>query len=232
MSSRSHHPGAPVPVVTIDGPSGSGKGAVSRQLARHLGWHYLDSGVLYRLLAYAALKDDIPLDDAAALVELAGQLRAAGVLPSGDEPATTLDGVVVGDKLRTEAAGNAASRIAALPAVRQALLGWQQDYRQSPGLVADGRDMGSVVFPDARLKVFLTARPEVRAGRRYKQLKDIDKKVDMGEMSSAVAVRDQRDSTRQAAPMRPAADAMVLDNSDMDEASTLARVLEEVQKLL
>lgn len=232
MSLRGNQSGEPVPVVTLDGPSGSGKGAISRKLARHLGWHYLDSGALYRLLAYAALRDGITLDDATGLIGLAGRLRAACVLPSLDKPVITLDGVDVSDKLRTEAAGNAASRIAALPAVRQALLAWQRDYRQPPGLVADGRDMGTVVFPDAQLKVFLTARPDVRAGRRYNQLKDIDKKAELGEMLSAVEARDQRDSTRRAAPMRPAADAMVLDNSDLDEAATLARVLQEVQKIL
>ncbi|MGB5606294.1 MAG: (d)CMP kinase, partial [Gammaproteobacteria bacterium] len=138
----------------------------------------------------------------------------------------------VADSLRTEDAGNAASRIAALPAVREALLAWQRDYRRSPGLVADGRDMGTVVFPDAQLKVFLTARPDVRAGRRYNQLKDMNKKVDRGEMVSAVEARDQRDASRRAAPMVPAADAMIVDNSDLDEAATLAMVLEAVQKIL
>ncbi|MGB5305698.1 MAG: (d)CMP kinase [Gammaproteobacteria bacterium] len=232
MSLRGEHSDEPVPVVTIDGPSGSGKGAVSRQLARHLGWHYLDSGVLYRLLACAALEDSISLDDAAALVGLAGRLRTTCVLPLLDTPVVMLAGVDVADSLRTEDAGNAASRIAALPAVREALLAWQRDYRRSPGLVADGRDMGTVVFPDAQLKVFLTARPDVRAGRRYNQLKDMNKKVDRGEMVSAVEARDQRDASRRAAPMVPAADAMIVDNSDLDEATTLAKVLEAVQKIL
>ncbi len=218
--------------MTIDGPSGSGKGAISKALAAELGWHYLDSGCLYRLLAFAALQADISLDDEASLVELAERMRSTYLLPTADCPAVLLDGVDVNAGLRTEAAGNAASRIAVLPAVRTALLEWQRQYRQPPGLVADGRDMGTVVFPDANLKLFLTAAPAVRAERRYKQLINMGEKADLAELVREVEARDKRDSTRQAAPLKPAADAILLDNSDATEAATLAQVLGLVREKL
>jgi len=228
MPSSSQHSDSAVPVITIDGPSGSGKGTISQHLAAKLGWHHLDSGALYRLLAYAALQQAIPLDDEAALVRLAARLSTAYRLPTPDQPAILLDGVDVGSALRTEKCGAAASKTAALPAVRAALLGWQRHYRQLPGLVADGRDMGTVVFPDATRKLFLTARPEVRAQRRYNQLKNKGINVDLAELVREVEVRDQRDSSRKASPLMPAADAVILDNSDQDEAGTLAQVLEAV----
>jgi cytidylate kinase len=216
------------PVITVDGPSGSGKGSLSLQLADELGWHHLDSGALYRLLAFAALKDAVALDDEAALLALVDHLSNAYRLPSRDQPSILLDGKDVGHLLRTEVCGNAASKIAALPAVRAALLAWQRRYQQPPGLVADGRDMGTVVFPAAGLKLFLTARPAVRAERRYKQLKNMGKEVDLAELTKAVEARDQRDSTRAASPLKPAEDALLIDNSDLDEAATLALVLEAV----
>ena len=154
------------PVITVDGPSGSGKGTLSLQLADELGWHHLDSGALYRLLAFAALKDAVALDDEAALLALVDHLSDAYRLPTRGQPSVMLDGEDVGHLLRTEVCGNAASKIAALPAVREALLAWQRRYQQPPGLIADGRDMGTVVFPAAGLKLFLVARPEVRAERR------------------------------------------------------------------
>ena len=215
-----------IPVITVDGPSGSGKGTLSLQLADALGWHHLDSGALYRLLAHAALKNALALDDEAALVALIDQLSAAYRLPTREQPSIMLDGEDVGQLLRTEACGNAASKVAALPAVRRAMLAWQRSYRQPPGLVADGRDMGSVVFPAAGLKLFLTARPEVRAERRYKQLINMGKNPDLAELTKAVEARDRRDSTREASPLRPADDALLVDNSDLDEASTLARALQ------
>ncbi|MGB5441198.1 MAG: (d)CMP kinase [Gammaproteobacteria bacterium] len=216
------------PVITVDGPSGSGKGTVSLQLADTLGWHHLDSGALYRLLAYAALKNALALDDEAALLALVDQLSASYRLPTRAQPSIMLDGEDVGQLLRSEDCGNAASRVAALPVVRQAMLAWQRSYRQPPGLVADGRDMGTVVFPTAGLKLYLTARPAVRAQRRYKQLKDMGKKPDLAELTRAVEARDRRDSTREASPLRPAGDALVIDNSDLDEAATLAVVLQAV----
>lgn len=216
------------PVITVDGPSGSGKGTLSLQLADELGWHHLDSGALYRLLAFAALKDAVALDDEAALLALVDHLSDAYRLPTRDQPSILQDGEDVGHLLRTEVCGNAASKIAALPAVREALLAWQRRYQQPPGLIADGRDMGTVVFPAAGLKLFLTARPAARAERRYKQLKNMGKEVDLAELTKAVEARDQRDSTRAASPLKPAEDALLIDNSDLDEAETLAMVLEAV----
>ena len=229
MSASSNHPVSAVPVITIDGPSGSGKGTISQYLADKLGWHHLDSGALYRLLAYAALKQALPLDDAAALVQLAARLSESYQLPTAENPAIMLDGVDVGQALRTEKCAEAASKTAALPAVRGALLAWQRHYRQPPGLIADGRDMGTVVFPDATLKLFLTARPEVRAMRRYNQLKNKGIMVDLQELIGEVEARDQRDSSRKASPLMPARDAVIVDNSDQDEASTLQQVLQAVQ---
>lgn len=232
MSSSRKQSDSAVPVITIDGPSGSGKGTISQYLAAKLGWHHLDSGALYRLLAYAALQQAVPLDDESALVQLAAGLSESYQLPTTDRPAIMLAGVDVGQALRTEKCAEAASKTAALPAVRQALLAWQRHYRQLPGLIADGRDMGTVIFPDATLKLFLTARPEVRAERRFKQLKNKGIEVDLGELVREVEARDQRDSSRKASPLLPAEDALILDNSDQDEARTLAQVLQAVHKVL
>ena len=223
---------ARAPVITIDGPSGSGKGTISQALAAHLGWHYLDSGSLYRLLAYAARRDGVALDDAAGLVALAGRLGETCRLPAAGNPAVLLDGLDVASELRTEAAGDAASRIAALPAVRAALLDWQRGCRQAPGLVADGRDMGTVVFPDAELKIYLTASSRVRAERRYNQLKHLGKEADLLALVAEVEARDRRDSERVTAPLRPAADAVIVDNSALDEAQTLVAVLDAVHQKL
>ena len=228
MNNPDHPAGQTVPVITIDGPSGSGKGTISQYLAEKLGWHHLDSGALYRLLAYAALEQALPLDDAAALVQLAARLSESYQLPTAENPAIMLDGVDVGQALRTEQCAEAASKTAALPAVREALLAWQRHYRQPPGLIADGRDMGTVVFPDATLKLFLTARPEVRAMRRYNQLKNKGIMVDLQELIGEVEARDQRDSSRKASPLMPAGDAVILDNSDQDEVRTLQQVLQAV----
>ena len=218
-----------VPVVTIDGPSGSGKGTVSLRIATEFGWHLLDSGALYRLLACAAQRDGIGLDNAEDLAELAGRIRGEfGVGPQGDE-IVWLDGEDVTHVLRTETTGNAASRLAALPEVRTALLAWQRRFRQMPGLVADGRDMGTVVFPDAGLKVFLTASPEVRAKRRHKQLKEKGINVLLEDVVEEVRARDQRDRSREVAPLLPAPDALVIDNSNQDIAVTVAEIIREIR---
>ncbi|MDP1708015.1 MAG: (d)CMP kinase [Gammaproteobacteria bacterium] len=224
-----------VPVLTIDGPSGSGKGTLSRILAGRLGWHLLDSGALYRLVALAAERHGVALDDEAALAALALQLNADFVV-QGDDPAADrvlLEGRDVGQVLRTEACGNAASRLAALPAVRAALLERQRAFCRPPGLVADGRDMGSVVFPAARPKIFLTASPACRAERRYKQL--IEKglitnqsSATMPDLVAEITERDARDSARSASPLRPAPDAVVLDTSGL----TIEAVVQQVLKLL
>ena len=220
------------PVITIDGPSGSGKGTISQTLAGQLGWHYLDSGALYRLLAYAALQQSIALDDEDGLVALAGRLSESYQLPTRDKPHILLGGVDVGDALRTEDCAAAASKTAGLPLVRQALLAWQRHYRQPPGLVADGRDMGTVVFPDADLKLFLTARPEVRAERRYNQLKNKGIEVNIESLIGEVKARDRRDESRKVSPLKPADGALLVDNSDLDEAATLHLVLQAARKIL
>jgi len=199
-----------VPVITIDGPSASGKGTVAERAARALGFHFLDSGALYRLTALAAMRHGVALDDEARVAELAANLPAsfrAGAVWLGDDD--------VSDAIRQEAVGEGASRVAALPAVRAALLGRQRAYRQPPGLVADGRDMGTVVFPAAVAKVFLTASAEARAERRYKQLIEKGMSASLPALVSDMRARDARDAGRSVAPLKPAADALLLDTTDM-----------------
>ena len=216
---------AGVPVVTIDGPSGSGKGTIAAALARRLGWHRLDSGALYRSVGVAAEERGVPLDDRAALARLARELDLRFLAdPSGET-------VRLGDRdvtsaIRSEAAGKAASVVSAVAEVRQALLDRQRAFAVAPGLVADGRDMGTVVFPNARLKVFLTASPEQRARRRHKQLKEKGIDVSLRDLSQGIADRDRRDSSRAVAPLRPADDAKVLDSTDLSPADVLRRILE------
>lgn len=225
-----------VPVLTIDDPGGSGKGTVSRIVAQRLGWHWLDSGALYRLVALAAGRHGVALEDEAELAALAAHLDVQfGAAP--DDPAADrilLEGEEVGQVLRTEACANAASRLAALPAVRAALLARQHGFRQSPGLVADGRDMGSVVFPDARLKIFLTASPQCRAERRYKQLIEkglIEKQPDatITGLVAEIAERDARDTGRSVSPLKPASDAVLLDTSALTIEAVVQRVLSLLQ---
>lgn len=212
--------------VTIDGPSGSGKGTIGRRLATILGWHFLDSGALYRVLALAAMRQSLALDDAPAIAGLANRVPVEFGL--ADE--VFLDGVDVSAELRTETCGNAASQIAALGAVRAALLAWQRAFRKPPGVVADGRDMGTVVFPDAEVKIFLTASAEERADRRYKQLKEKGLSVTLADLFEEIAARDRRDASRAVAPLRPAADAFVLDSTGIDIDGVVDRVLEQVSR--
>jgi len=213
------------PVVAVDGPSGSGKGTVSRQLAVHLGWHYLDSGALYRLVALAALRKRVDLGDADGLAALAASLNVR-FAPAGELERVYLDNAEVAAELRTEQAGEAASRVAAVPAVRTALLQRQRDFARWPGLVADGRDMGSVVFPAATLKVFLTASAEERAMRRHKQLKEKGIDVSLPDLSWDIAQRDARDANRAVAPLRPAPEAHVIDSTSLSPKEVVARILE------
>ena len=220
-----------IPVIAIDGPSGSGKGTIARQVAASLGWHLLDSGALYRLLALAANRRDISLDDATALAELAAKLDVRfGTDASGGE-LVWLDGGPVSSELRTEEAGKGASTVAALQAVRDALLTLQRSFRRSPGLVADGRDMGTHVFPDATLKVFLTASAEERARRRHKQLNDKGIDVSLAALSRDIEDRDRRDTERSVAPLRPAEDARILDSSGKSIDSVVNTVLDWSKEL-
>ena len=220
-----------VPVIAIDGPSGSGKGTIARQVASSLGWHLLDSGALYRLLALAAGRHGIALDNAKEVAELAARLdvRFDSDASSGDS--VWLDGEPVSSELRTEEAGKGASTVAALQPVREALLGLQRGFRKSPGLVADGRDMGTHVFPDAALKVFLTASAEERARRRHKQLNDKGIDVSLAALSRDIEDRDRRDSERSVAPLRPAEDARILDSSGKSIEAVTNAVLDWVKEL-
>jgi cytidylate kinase len=206
------------PVVTIDGPSGAGKGTVSRLLAQRSGWHLLDSGALYRLVAYAGTLAGLAPDDSAGHARLAAQMSVVFAADPQGQERITLDGREVSAPLRSEGTGAGASRVAAWPAVRAALLDRQRGFALPPGLVADGRDMGSVVFPHAALKIFLTASPAERARRRYNQLKEKDSGVSLAALSLEIAERDRRDSTRSVAPLLPAADAIVLDSTAMNAA--------------
>lgn len=211
-------------VIAIDGPSGSGKGTIARLLAEALGWHLLDSGALYRLVALAAEGRNVAPDDEPALARVAVGLDAA-FAADPDRERIWLDGLEVTDQIRTERSGEAASRVAALPSVRKALLERQRAFAVEPGLVADGRDMGTVVFPEAVLKVFLTATPEERAKRRHKQLKEKGIDVSLRGLSREIAERDRRDANRLVAPLRPADDARVLDSSNLTPGEVLDRVL-------
>lgn len=214
------------PVITIDGPSASGKGTISALVARALGWQMLDSGALYRLVAFAALKHNVPLHDVERLEQIARELNVrfeAGV--NNQETSIYLDDENVTGTIRGEDCGNAASTVAAIPEVRTALLDRQRAFQQQPGLVADGRDMGTVVFPDAALKIFLTASAEERAKRRYKQLIEKGVSVTLADLFNEIAERDQRDSQRAAAPLKPANDAVELDTTHMTISAVVDHIL-------
>ena len=202
------------PVITIDGPSGTGKGTLAVRVKQRLGWHLLDSGAMYRTLALAAVKQAIPLNDGEKLSLLALKLPI-GFEPSADGVQIFLNGENVSDAIRTEDMGAAASKVALFPEVRKMLLERQRAFRQLPGLVADGRDMGTVVFPDADLKLFLTASAEERAARRYKQLKQKGINVTLARLLEDICDRDRRDEQRSVSPSRPAPDAIVLDTTSI-----------------
>jgi cytidylate kinase len=213
------------PVIAIDGPVGSGKGTIARRVAAALGWHLLDSGALYRLVALAADKNGVALDDAAGLANLAATLDARFESDDAGGELIYLDGEDVTRAIRTEETGAGASTVASLPQVREALLARQRAFRRPPGLVADGRDMGTQVFRDAGLKVFLTASPEERAKRRYKQLNDKGIDVSLAALSRDIEERDRRDRERSVAPLRAAEDARVLDSSGMSIEQVVEIVL-------
>ena len=211
------------PVITVDGPSGSGKGTISFMLAQRLGWRFLDSGALYRLVALAAQNHAIAMDNQEAIVTLAAHLDVQFEI-RGQSTRIILEGEDVTDAIRTETVGNAASKVAAIPAVREALLSRQRDFLGQPGLIADGRDMGTVVFPDARLKIFLTASAEERAKRRYKQLKDKGLDVNLADLLQEISERDKRDTERAVSPLVPADDAVLVDTSDTPVNEVFERV--------
>lgn len=210
-----------VPVVTLDGPSGAGKGTVSRALAERLGWHYLDSGAIYRALAIAVQESNLPLDDVEGIARLAGTMDLR--FEAGRTFKVRLNGVDITDRIGSETCGNVASKIAALGPVRKALLQKQREFRRAPGLVADGRDMGTVVFPDAPYKIFLTASAEVRAQRRYKQLMEKGIDVNVTNLTREIEERDRRDRERSEAPLKMADDAVLVDTSELSIEQVIER---------
>ena len=217
------------PVITIDGPSGSGKGTIAGLLAQRLGWNLLDSGALYRLLAFAAGNHGVDLSNEASLKLLAAHLDVQFVAATnGQAQKIILEGEDVSQAIRNEEVAAGASQVAALPAVREALLQRQRAFQEAPGLVADGRDMGTVVFPDSPLKVFLTASAEERARRRYLQLKAKGDDVSLSSLLDEIRARDERDTQRAVAPLKPAADAIQLDSTELSIDQVLERIMSEI----
>jgi cytidylate kinase len=218
------------PVITIDGASGTGKGTVSQIIAKRLGWEFLDSGALYRVLALAAQKHSVAFDNEKALEVLAEHLDVQFFAQETTSSKIILEGEDVTDVIRTEKIGNAASQIAALPAVRASLLSRQRAFRNAPGLVADGRDMGTVVFPDAELKIYLTASPEERALRRYNQLKERGISVTLSDLIKELRERDRRDEERAVAPLKPAEDAVRIDTDRLSIDQVVERIIVEMKR--
>jgi cytidylate kinase len=223
-----------IPVITIDGPSGSGKGAITHRLAEALGFHILDSGALYRLIGLAARRRNIAFDAEAALVKLALELEIE--FQATNDPEEPIEILLFGERvtkdLRTNEAGTDASKVAPIPAVRDAIKDLQQGFKKAPGLIADGRDMGTVVFVDADAKIYLTASAETRAERRYKQLKDKGIDVSLHALFLSIQERDERDMNREVAPLIPAADARVIDSTAMDIDQVFNEALDFIREKL
>src|SRR5579872_1346437 len=221
------------PVITIDGASGTGKGVVTQLVAKKLGWRLLDSGALYRVLALAAQQHGVALDNEPAVTVLAEHLDVQFIATDlNTPPQILLEGQDVTDSIRTEKMGNGASKVGALPAVRTALLSRQRAFREPPGLATDGRDMGTVVFPDANIKIFLMASPEERARRRYNQLMDKGINVNLSDLILELEERDKRDQERAVAPLRPAEDAICINTDKLTIEQVVERVMSEVRKVL
>lgn len=220
------------PVITIDGASGTGKGVVSYRVAKQLGWKLLDSGALYRVLALAAQKHGVPVENEASVTVLAEHLDVQFVATDVDVTSKILlEGQDVSETIRTEKMGNAASKVGALPSVRQALLSRQRAFQEYPGLVADGRDMGTVVFPDANLKIFLTASAEERAQRRYNQLKEKGINVNLSDLVEELQERDKRDQERVIAPLKPADDALIIATDSLSIDQVVDQIISEARKV-
>tara|TARA_R110001632_G_scaffold118558_1_gene231000 strand:- start:29 stop:706 length:678 start_codon:yes stop_codon:yes gene_type:complete len=213
------------PVITVDGPSGAGKGTVSTLLANRLGWHFLDSGAIYRVLAIASIHHQIDPSDEAGLLPLASGLDV-NFEPAEFGCKVILEGEDVSDAIRTEEVGAVASKVASLPTIREALLRRQRAFKASPGLVADGRDMGTIVFPEAEVKIFLTASAQERASRRFKQLKEAGHDVSISRLLADIEARDDRDSNRSIAPLVPAKDALVIDSTELNIEQVLEKINE------
>jgi cytidylate kinase len=221
-----------IPVITVDGPSGVGKGTISQLLATKLGWHFLDSGALYRLTALASVQHGVALEDETAVANIARTLDVEFQAADSGEVKVVLENQDVSDDIRTETAGNNASKVAALPAVREALLQRQRDFAVAPGLVADGRDMGTTVFPQAAKKFFLTASAAVRAERRYKQLKEKGFDANLSSLIEEIEQRDERDRSRSTSPLRPADDAVSIDTSEKSINEVFNEVLSHCDKII
>ena len=223
----------PQNIITIDGPSGSGKGTISQMVAAHLGWRMLDSGALYRVLGLAAQRHSVPLDSVDDIERLALNLDVSFITNSeSGEIEPILEGENLASVVRTDEAGQAASKVAAIPAVREALLERQRNFYELPGLVADGRDMGTIVFPEAPVKIFLTASAECRAERRFNQLKNKGVDANMRALLDSIKARDERDQTRSVAPLVPAEGAFVVDSSQLSIQEVFSQVVDFAAKSL